>query len=470
MTDLAVVGAGITGLAAAWEGLRRGADVVVLEAGTHPGGKLRTSPLGDLELDDAADAFLARVPEARELCAELGIDGDLVAPATGSAFVWANGELRRLPSQQLLGVPTDLVVLAESRILSPEGLARAREDLTQPDDRPDGDEAIGALVRRRLGDEVLDRLTAPLIGGVWAGDCDRLSLQVAAPPLAAARQLGPSLLRSAAEVRAEAENAALATEPGARPAPPVFLAPRGGMQQLVDAIVGALGGRLRGSMRVGAVARDGHRWRLEPAGVVADRVVIATPAFAAAPLVEPVAPAAAAALAAIEYASVVLVSLTAPEGAVDRPLDGSGLLVPRSEGRIVTACSWASSKWAHLAGDGSRVVLRASAGHIGDNRPSAMDDDALVAAVLEDLGSLMSLRGRPTAVRVSRWPQSLPQPRPGHLRRVASIANELVNRAPGVSVAGAWENGVGIPACIRSGRTAAAALLSGTGEGGPEGR
>ncbi|HEY8544060.1 MAG TPA: protoporphyrinogen oxidase, partial [Acidimicrobiales bacterium] len=212
MTDLAVVGGGIAGLAAAWEARRRGADVVVLEAADRLGGRLRTSPVAGVPLDEAADGFLARVPEATELCRAVGLGDDLVSPATGAAWIWSGDALRKIPSEQLLGVPTDVDAVAASGILSPEGVARLREDLERPDDRPadDADEAVGALVRRRLGAETLDRLVAPLIGGIWAADCDRLSLEVATPALVEARRQDPSLIRGAAAVRAA--NAARATE------------------------------------------------------------------------------------------------------------------------------------------------------------------------------------------------------------------------------------------------------------------
>lgn len=456
--DLAVVGAGVSGLAAAWEGVRRGATVAVLEAGDHVGGKLVTSPLGDRLVDESADAFLARVPDAVELCTELGLAADLVSPAVGAAFVWSGGALRRLPAEQLLGVPTDLDAVAASGILSAEGLARARRDLTAPDDRPPGDEAVGALIRRRLGDEVLDRLVGPLIGGIWAGDCDALSLRVAAAGVAAARDRPgePSLMRAAAAARAEALAAAAAA--GDRP---VFLAPRGGMGALAGALADRLGDRIRTGSPVTSLVPPAHgaRWRVEPLGVEADAVVVATPAFAAGPLVAPHAPLAGKVLGAIEHASVALVGLLVPRDAVDRELDGSGYLVPHSAGRLLTACSWVSTKWAHQAGDGSTVVLRASAGHARDDRALAMDDDALVTAMLADLADTMALRGAPIAVRVNRWPRSFPQPRPGHLDEVAAAEADLATHAPGLAATGAWARGVGIPACIRGGRAAATTVL-----------
>jgi protoporphyrinogen/coproporphyrinogen III oxidase len=452
--DVAVVGGGISGLAAGWMATQRGADVVVLEAAHAPGGKLRTSPVAGVEIDEGADAFLARVPEAVRLCREIGLGDDLVSPATGTAYVWTDRALRRLPSEQLLGVPTDLEAVAASGILSVTGVERARADLTAPDDAPSGDEAIGALVRRRLGDEVLDRLVAPLLGGIWAGDCDLLSLRVAAANLAAARDRDASLIRGAAALRAEA------VEQGAADGP-VFLAPRGGMARLVDALAERLGERLRCGTPVSGLEPDGIGWRLATGAagdpdtqrsqpVLADRVVLTTPAFVTARLLAGLAPEAAAFLSEIDYASVVLTVLVVPRDAIDHPLDGSGFLVPQSSGRLLTACSWMTSKWAHLGVDPSTVILRASAGRAGDDRALGATDDELVAALADDLRDTMGLHAPPTAVRVSRWERSFPQPRPGHLDAVASAERALAGRAPGLTMAGAWELGVGIPACIRA--------------------
>ncbi|HEY6416124.1 MAG TPA: protoporphyrinogen oxidase, partial [Acidimicrobiales bacterium] len=359
-----------------------------------------------------------------------------------------------LPSEQLLGVPTDLDAVAASGIMSAAGVERARADLTASDDAPSGDEAIGALVRRRLGDEVLDRLVAPLLGGIWAGDCDLLSLRVAAANLAAARDRDASLIRGAAALRAEA------VEQGAADGP-VFLAPRGGMARLVDALAERLGERLCCGTPVRGLEPEGAGWRLatgdagDPGAgrrpsVVADRVVLTTPAYVSARLLASLAPQAAAFLSGIDYASVVLTVLVVPREAIDHPLDGSGFLVPQSSGRLLTACSWMTSKWAHLGVDPSTVILRASAGRAGDDRALGATDDELVAALADDLRDTMGLHGPPAAVRVSRWERSFPQPRPGHLDAVASAQRMLTERAPGIAMAGAWELGVGIPACIRA--------------------
>ena len=450
--DLAVVGAGISGLAAAWEGLRRGARVVVLDAGDRPGGKVRTSPLAGVDLDEAADAFLARVPDAVDLCSELGLDTELVSPASGTAYVWWDGALRRLPAEQLLGVPVDLDAVVESGVLSPAGVERARQDLTLGDDRPGGDESVGALIRRRLGDEVHERLVAPLVGSIYAGDCDRLSLEVGAAQLAAARDRDaddPSLVRAAAALRAAAVDTGR----------PVFLAPRGGVGRVIAALADGLGDDLRTGCEVTTVTPSGAGFAIEPAGVVADAVVLAAPAFATGPILSPLAPEAGAFLAGIDTASVALVALAVPRDGIDCDMDGSGFLVPDGAGLTITACSWVTSKWAHLGVDPSLALLRASVGRDGDDRAVTLPDDALVTAVLDDLATTMGVKAPPAEVRLTRWPRSFPQPRPGHLAAVASAEAAVARVSPRLAVTGAWARGVGIPACIRGARAAAAQVL-----------
>jgi oxygen-dependent protoporphyrinogen oxidase len=190
-------------------------------------------------------------------------------------------------------------------------------------------------------------------------------------------------------------------------------------------------------------------------------LVLATPAHVTAPLIASVAPRAADFLARVAYASVALTSLVVPRDGIDNPLDGSGFLVPQSSGRLLTACSWMTSKWPHLGVDPSTVILRASAGRAGDERALALTDGELVAALLDDLRDTMGLHAAPTEVRVSRWERSFPQPRPGHLDALAAAERELSDRAPGLAATGAWALGVGIPACIRGARRAIGGIAVG---------
>ncbi|MGK2949400.1 MAG: FAD-dependent oxidoreductase, partial [Acidimicrobiales bacterium] len=259
MTPLAVVvGGGITGLVAARTLAEAGASVTVVEPGS-PGGKLQASAFDGGRLDEAADAFLARVPEGVDLCRALGIDGDLVAPTARRAHVWSRGQLRLLPEEQVLGVPTDLEALAASGIVSADGLRAARHDLDTPLLAPAGDVTIGSVLRSRLGDEVADRLIDPLVGGINAGDTDQLSLAATVPQLDAAVRSGAASLIEAAQAQR-----AQVTDRSA----PVFFAPRGGMVALVEALRADLVQRSV-QWREGTAQRleqDGTRWRVHLGG------------------------------------------------------------------------------------------------------------------------------------------------------------------------------------------------------------
>ena len=436
MTRYTVVGGGISGLAAAYElrGLAPEAEIVVLEATDRFGGKVQTTDFAGRAIDTAADAFLARVPWGVELCRELKLEGQLVSPAEQSAFVWFDGELRRLPAGLVLGVPTDFDALQASGIVPDRITVHPAEAPLAPDE----DIAVGALIRGQLGDAVFERLVDPLLGGINAGDGDRLSTRAAAPQLADAASRDRDLVA-----------ALRAAQPSAAPGP-VFYSPVGGMGAIVDALVG--------SLTTGGVELRANAPVDDLASVDADATVVAVPAFAASELLRSVAPKASELLADIDYASVALVTLAYPNEGITRPLDASGFLVPRTEGLLMTATSWSSSKWAHLA-DGATTLLRVSTGRLGDDRPAALDDDALVRALLPEIEQTSGLRGEPLEVAVHRWPRSFPQYAPGHLDRVDDIDRALSAAAPHVALAGAAMRGLGVPACIRQGREAARALV-----------
>lgn len=428
---IAVVGGGIAGLVAAYELTKAGEEVVVHEAGDRPGGKLRTEPFAGTRLDAAPDAFLARRPEAVQLCEELGLRDELEEPAAGSSYIWSRGALRPVPKGQVLGVPTDFAALRASGVLSRRGRWRAALEPWLPGRPLTGDETVGDLVRRRYGAETAARLVDPLIGGINAGHTDALSVDAVAPQIAAAARKHRSL------------TTALRSLPPPAPGPVFFTLP-GGMERLAaalaDAIAAAGGNVVTGSEVTSLDALD------------ADATILAVPAFVAAPLLEPVAPEPAAELARIQYSSVSLVAFAYPDAAVDRPLDASGFLVPRPERLLMTACSWSSSKWAHLAEPG-RFLLRVSAGRVGDDRAEGLTDDELVARLRDELRLTMGVRGEPLEVAVHRWPRAFPQYAPGHLERMAEVDRAL---PPHLALAGALLGGVGIPACIATGRAAAA--------------
>jgi oxygen-dependent protoporphyrinogen oxidase len=481
-----VVGGGISGLAAAWE-LTGGAShtgdthVIVLESSARLGGALDSAKFGGRIVDTGPDGFLGRRPEALDLCHEIGL-GDALVPIAGrGAGVWARGSIRPLPAGLALGIPTRFWPAARSGVLGLRGqFGLARDALfPRPDVRgPIGDRSIGPLVARKLGQRVADRLVDPLIGGIHAGSVDDMSAAATYPPLLAAAQKRGSLMRALrAQVPAPSDDA-----------PPLFWSLNGGMASLVEQLRAALTARgveIRCDITVEslerrppAAGRSAH-WNVQtragqgagqPVGQAAlggtevDAVVLAVPAPVAAALLEPHDDEAAGLLGSITYASVALVTFRVPVDALVSPLMGTGFLVPRrsappsggDDAWAVTAATYLSEKWPHLGAEGE-VLLRASVGRYGDDRARSWSDDEMVARVWSELGLLMGLQGDPLESMVSRWPQAFPQYRVHHLMRTAGI-EAAVARIGGIAVAGSAYRGVGIPACIASGRAAAQAI------------
>lgn len=438
--NIAVIGGGISGLAAAWElsGDPR-VSVTLYEAEGRFGGKIRTSTFAGRQVDEGADAFLRRVPDALELCAEIGLDG-LVSPAHGTACVWIDGKLRPLPGGLVLGVPARFDELESSGILTPWGLARARLEPDLEGDPLVGDTSIGALISRRYGNEVAQRLVGPLLGGINAGSIDDMSLDAVVPQLAAAAHRSPSLTVALAE--------SLSPPGEHRRATPIFAAPADGMATLTDYLAARLAIR---------------RVRLRPGTNIdslpdADGVVLSTPAHVSARLIGERSPRAAAVLAAVTYASVVFTTLAFRRADIPGDLDASGFLVPRDAGLTITAASWSSTKWDHLSGD--PVILRISMGHANDTRSIDWSDDRVLSAIAADLRTTMGITAAPVEHRITRYRDGFPQYTVGHLDRIAQLERDLADDAPDLAVCGMAHRGVGIPACIREARAAAAALRS----------
>jgi len=463
-----VVGGGISGLAAAWD-LTGGApgpntdtpEVIVLESSDRLGGPLHSVTFGHQVIDVGPDGFLGRRPEALDLCRELGLTDQLVPIAGRGASVWARGRLRPLPDGLALGIPTRFWPAARSGILGTKGsLALARDVLLpKPDVRgPIHDRSVGPLVTRKLGHRVVDRLVDPLIGGIHAGSVDDMSTAATYPPLLAAAQRRGSLMRA---LRAETP----APDPDA---PPLFWALLGGMTTLIDALRLALESRgvdIRTNTTAKRLDRRDGGWTIatESGQIDTDAVILAVPAPVASALLRTHDDEASGLLAAVDYASVTLVTFRVPIAAVPKPLYGTGFLVPRrsirpgtKDGWIVTAGTFLSQKWDNLQEDG-QLLLRASLGRYGDQRSEDWDDAAVVERVWDELGQLMGLEGAPEASLVTRWPSAFPQYRVHHLLRTSGVESGVA-RLGGVAVAGATYRGVGIPACIASGRAAALAI------------
>ena len=454
MSRLVVVGAGITGLAAAFEWRRRRPEdeIVVLEAGNRIGGKLHRIELAGHWYDTGPEAMLARVPEALALVEALGLGHRLVAPATTQASVVLSDGRHALPAGTVLGVPATADGL--EGLLTAEGVVRVRAEADLPLLRLDGDVSVGSLLRERLGDEVVDRLVEPLLGGVYAGRSDELSLRATMPGLAAQLPAAGSV-RAAAEA---ARNAGVRSRGDADG--PVFATVADGIGSLPEALVAASRADVRLRTPAHGLRRTATGLELSigpvaaPELLTADAVVVTAPAPKAARLLAQAVPGAVEPLRGIPYASMAVVAMAFPQQDVDA---GSGLLVPPVAGRLVKGVTVSSAKWPHLA-DGP-VLVRSSVGRYRDEEQLQRDDEELTAAVVADVADLLHLaRPEPLETRLVRWGGGLPQYLVGHRDRVAAV-RAAVAAVPGLAIAGAAFDGVGVPACIRDAYRAVETLL-----------
>lgn len=467
---VAVVGAGITGLAAAhrlltsstaadWTG--PSVRVTVFDGDDRVGGKIRTSRFAGIDIDEGADAYLARIPHAVLLAREVGLGEMITNPRSGHAAVMHNG-LQRIPDGLMLGVPTGVMSLARSPLMSWRGKLRAALEPLLPSSGSHHD-SIGTFVRQRFGKEVHQLLVDPLVGGIYASDTDEFSLEMV--PQLHDLSHGRSVLLTARRRMA-------ATPKPSGAAAPVFETPIGGLGALVEATAAAIermGGSIVTSSRVASISRRSHHYELAVGGpsgehvVEADAVIVAAPGAQSRDMLGPLDPDVAAMFGSIERASVVMVTLKTAE-APPASLEGmSGYLVPKPDQQRVTAASFGSNKWAHWKPADGTMIMRVSLGRDGVPTHDLIhewSDDQLVTRVVDEVSAHTGFSFTPEVTRVTRWEGAFPQYRPGHGPRIADIEHRLATTAPGVLLAGASVRGIGIPACVGQGRTAAETTLA----------
>ncbi|QJC54276.1 protoporphyrinogen oxidase [Paenibacillus albicereus] len=469
---IAVAGAGLTGLSAAfylqqqarWAG--REARIVLLEASGRLGGRIETLRKDGFTIEKGPDSFLGRKTAILELTRELGLLDELVTtnPKAAKTYLYQGGRLHPMPARLALGVPGDMASFLQTELMDPQDKFRASLDFLTPPRPDDGrDESVGSLLERRFGRAMVERISEPLLAGIYAGDLYKLSLAATFPQFREAELGHGSLIRGMR-----------APKPGGAPSAPayvpaaarggVFMTYRRGLRTLVDGLDEALAGiERRMDTRIEAIRRSSNRealpYALQLAGgelLEADAVVVTVPSEAAAGLLEPLTDTSA--LRAVDYVSVANVVMAfREEDIADMAFDGSGFLVPRSEGRTITACTWTSSKWLHSSPDG-RVLLRCYVGRAGAEEGALLPDRELIAAVRRDVRDTMGVEAEPLFTEITRLPRSMPQYPVGHVEAIAQLRAAMRRDCPGVYATGAAFDGVGLPDCIRQGREAARAI------------
>jgi oxygen-dependent protoporphyrinogen oxidase len=458
VTRVAVVGGGISGLAAARSLLQQGLHATVFEKESRLGGVLRTRREGELLLEEGPDSLVATKPAAIDLCEALGVELIGTRSENQRSLVVRDGRLLEVPEGFVLLAPTRLGPLLRSPLFSWAGKARMALDLLLPRGgaarHEDVDETLAAFVRRRLGKEALVRLAQPMLGGVVAGDPEHLSVRAVMPMLVQLERDHRSIVLGMRR-RRRMQRAAQAGDgiaSGARYG--LFRTPKHGMQALIEALrqdVDERGGAVRTSSTVERIAPG---WTVN--GEPFDGIVVALPVRAAADLLAPTDPELHDAVEAIETTSTATLNLVFRAKDVRHPLPAFGFVVPACEGLSLMACTFTSRKYAGRSG-ADTVVLRAFVGGALGEAAYAQSDDELIARALADLKSLLGIDAAPTHAVLVRWPNRFPKLVVGHRERVSAIRSAEA-RLPGLAVAGNYLTGAGISDCLASAAAAAAKL------------
>jgi oxygen-dependent protoporphyrinogen oxidase len=459
MSKTVIVGGGIAGLATAYYLRQCGlSDFTLIECSPHWGGKISSAVQDGFLVEGGPDSFITQKAAAMHLCTRLGLGEQFVGSSTGkqaTTYVWNRHRLHPIPEGMMLMAPTMVVPFLRSRLISWPGKLRMGMEALVPRRPGDQDESLAGFVRRRLGSEALNKIAGPLMGGIHAADPEKLSLRSTFPMFPELEKKYGSLLRGMMNRPKHR------TAPGSKPTP-MFMSLRGGLQQLADALIAELPpASLRSGCCVLSVSPEADRYKLvlgDGGTIVADDIVFATPSYVTADLVQQIDPRLASRLREIRYVSTATVSLGFKRSEIDHPLQGAGFIVPRSEGRKITACSWSSEKFKNRAPEDS-VLLRVFIGGDSSEDLAEQDEPTLISLARRELQAIMGITATPILARAYRWHKANPQYDLGHSVRVTEIEKTLA-ALPGLHLAGAAYRGSGIPDCIQSGMNAAQSIAA----------
>jgi protoporphyrinogen/coproporphyrinogen III oxidase len=454
-----IVGGGITGLSAAFylqkELKEKGLQwkVTLLESSNRLGGKIQTLVRDGFVMEQGPDSFLERKKSAVELVRDLGLADELVRNQTGQAYILHRDQLLPIPEGAVMGVPTKLAPFAFTSLVSPAGKVRAIADLFLPRSKqPEGeDQSIGSFFRRRLGDEVVDRIIEPLLSGIYAGDIDKLSLMSILPQFAEMEKVYRSLILATKTMRPPKSTA---TKPKG-----IFLTLKKGLHSMVEAIeeqltqVNVIKGEPLRRVEKNERGYLLHLAHGEP--LQADAIIMATPhrvtrqVLGNADFLKPLHG---------HPVSVATVILAFPENAVHLTKEGTGFVIPRTEPYTMTACTWTHKKWPHTTPPG-KALLRCYVGRAGDEDIVDKPDDEIVDVVIREMKRIFPITGDPVFTCVTRWKSAMPQFVVGHQAWLKQLYEKMETHYPGVFLVGSSYAGSGIPDCIDQGKKAVRDVL-----------
>lgn len=460
---IAIIGGGITGLSAAYY-LQKIAnennlpiDVKLIEATHRLGGKMQTVVRDGYTIERGPDSFLARKTSVIKLAKEVGMDDQLVHNSTGKSYVLSNERLYSMPGGSIMGIPTELGPFVTTGLFSVSGKLRAAADLILPKSEDGKDQSLGQFFRRRLGDEVVENLIEPLLSGIYAGDIDQLSLMSTYPQFYQVEQQYRSLILGMKKTASPPQPKK--QEPNGK-SKGAFLTFKTGLQSFAEAIEAKLDpdSILKGH-RVSKIYKTGNQYDIylnNGETLIFDSIIMATPhkitqlIFKQYAFFDP--------FKNVPSTSVATVALAFPKEAIKKDINGTGFVVSRNSDYTITACTWTHKKWEHSTPEG-KVLLRCYVGRAGDEAIVDLSDDQIIKIVLDDLNKTMDITMEPEFAVITRWNNAMPQYIVGHKQRLETIRKHVAEELPGVFLAGASYEGIGVPDCIDQGEAAVRHVL-----------
>lgn len=434
-------------------------DITLIEKAEELGGKVQTLRRDGFIIERGPDSFLARKLPIITLSKELGIEEELVGtnPAARTNYIYHKNKLHKMPIGLVLGIPTKLTPFMKTGLISPFGKLRAALDLLLPKKKNLDDESLGHFIQRRLGKEVLENITEPLLGGIYAGDTQTLSLKATFPNFFEMEQKHRSLIVGMA---AGKKNTAPVSNTPIVANKSMFLTYKNGMSTLIERLTEELGSiRIIKGQGVTEVVKmeDSYEIRLDDDTLLhADGLVLALPTQQASKLLPDVE--SIGWLKKINYVSVANIALTFNKEDISFPLNGTGFLIPAKEETALTACTWSSSKWLHAAPE-NKLLFRCYVGRERDQQWVNWSDEDLVAKILKDLKNIMGITATPNFHIITRAKHSMPQYPVNHIEQLKKLRESIATQKPGVFLCGAGYEGVGVPDCVQQGKSAAEEML-----------
>ena len=457
MKKVAIVGSGVSACACAAALKEKGINFTLFEKETVPGGKICTEYLDDFVIEAGPDSFLPEKYWTLDLIRKIGLSGELLPTNEQfkGTYIYSGGRLHPLPEGVMLMVPTMIMPLLTSTLISLPGKIRMALELFVPRISEETDESLAQFVTRRLGRECLEKIAEPLVAGIHTSDPDNMSVKAIFPRFLDMEKKHGSLIRGMVQAMKSAPT------PGEGKRMTYFMSLRGGMQTLIEGTLAFVG---REKIRTGAAVQEiipagsGYCVVLEKERLFFDSVVLSTPSYVSMDLIRPMDQELGALLSAIEWSSTATISLAFKQEDIHVRLPGFGFIVPRIEKRRINATTWTSVKWSHRAPSGF-LLLRTFVGGGHHQELVSYGDEDLIRVVREELADIAGITGQPLFSKIYRWVKSMPKYTVGHLDRVAAI-EAARRRHPGLCLIGCSYRGIGIGDCVKSGFDAAAEIAA----------